>query len=65
MYLYMVNSHENDTIPRQRGHEGSKLKNCLITLWVVGMKPGIWGRKTLKLGTIILIIFLRYDTEEF
>ena len=53
IYICMVNSLENHTIPRQRDHEGSKLKNCI---WVVGMKPGIWGRKTLKLGMIILII---------
>ena len=43
----MINSHENWTIPRQRGHEGSKLKNCLIALWVFGMKDGVWAEKTL------------------
>ena len=39
MYVCMyviVNSHANCTIPRQRGHEGSKLKNCLIAIWVLG-----------------------------
>ena len=47
IYKYMVNSHENCTIPRQRGHEGSTLKNCLIAIWVFGMKHGIWGGKNL------------------
>ena len=44
------------SVLRQRGHEGSKLKNSLITFWVVGMKHGIWGKKFLKLGMLILII---------
>ena len=48
-YTYMVDSHKNCTMQGQ-------LKNCLITIWVVGMKHGIWGRKTLKLGKLILII---------
>ena len=56
MYIYMVNSHENCTIPRHRGHEGSKLKNCLIAIWVSGMKHGVWGKRTLKFGTLISII---------
>ena len=56
----MVNSHENCTIPRQRGHEGSKLKNCLITVWGFGMKHGVW-----EIGKANIKNFLRYDTEEF
>ena len=37
IYIYLVNSHENCTILRQRHHEGSKLKNCFIAIWVFGM----------------------------
>ena len=38
------------SVLRQRGHEGSKIEKSLITIWVVGMKHGIWGRKTLNLA---------------
>ena len=56
IYIYMDNSHENCTIPRHRGHEGSKLKNCLVAIRIFGMKHGVWGKRTLKLGTLISII---------
>ena len=66
IYIYMVNSHENLTIPRQRGHQGSKLKNCLLTIWVFGIKHGVWGGGEIsKIGNANINNFLRYDTEEF
>ena len=59
----MVNSHENCTIPRHRGHEGSKLNFFLIFIWVLGMKQHM-GEKNSKIGNTNINNFLRYDTEE-
>ena len=56
LYIEKVDSHENCTIPRQKDTEGAKLKNGLITIWVLVMKYGIEGRKTLKFGALILTI---------
>ena len=47
-YIYLVNSHENWTILRQRDLEGSKLKNCFIAIWIFGILHVIYARKSGK-----------------
>ena len=59
--LQVVNSHENCTIPRHRGHEGSKLFDRYL---VFGDETWRMGKKNSKIGNTNINNFLRYDTEE-
>ena len=62
--MYMVNSHENCTIPRHRGHE-VKIEKLFDRYLGFGDETWRMGEKNSKIRNTNINNFLRYDTEEF